>query len=188
MPKKRPNTHITSTKSEKKLMELIPDEWTCEQLNKDYGLDFLVEIFQDEYTTGNQFYIQLKGTTQTFKGENIIWPLSTDTLDYYSSLALPILLVICQVDTDEIWGKWMNSIDYNSDNDSKNIKINKSNILTEEKLYEIRDQFYIDMKYNIKLELNNNNEISSKYNKRLEKSLDRLYLTGQLRVRHVKIN
>lgn len=44
---KRPEQHITETKSHKRIFEnIIPVDWVCRDIKPDYGIDFLVEIFR----------------------------------------------------------------------------------------------------------------------------------------------
>ncbi len=59
---KRPRQHIIETISKKAFEEIIPDEWVYRELTPDYGIDYQVEIFNNEEATGKSFFVQLKGT------------------------------------------------------------------------------------------------------------------------------
>ena len=43
---KRPEQHITETKSQRIFENIIPVDWVCRDIKPDYGIDFLVEIFE----------------------------------------------------------------------------------------------------------------------------------------------
>ena len=59
---RRTRNHIIEDKSEDILKRLIPSEWVLRKLHPDYGIDYLVEIFEQTRATGGHFFIQLKGT------------------------------------------------------------------------------------------------------------------------------
>lgn len=74
----RSNTHITETKSIKKVLNSLPDHWVIRELSeRDYGTDLVIEIFspcgkdKNGYvnydTTGAICNIQLKGTINDIK-------------------------------------------------------------------------------------------------------------------------
>ncbi|MBK9592391.1 MAG: DUF4365 domain-containing protein [Crocinitomicaceae bacterium] len=46
---------------------MVPDEWNVVELHPDYGKDYMVEIFENEISTGKIFYVQLKGSDQKIK-------------------------------------------------------------------------------------------------------------------------
>lgn len=74
---KRPRQHIIETKSKKRFEALVPDTWVARELNADYGLDYLIEIFKDNNSTGHLFFVQLKGTDNDIVNDTI-------TLEYFS--------------------------------------------------------------------------------------------------------
>jgi len=57
---KRPEQHITETKSKRIFERLAPPEWVTREINPDYGVDYLIEIFKDNASTGKNFFVQLK--------------------------------------------------------------------------------------------------------------------------------
>lgn len=107
---KRPEQHITETKSQRIFERIVPVEWVCREIKPDYGVDYLVEIFDDNKSTGNTFFVQLKGSTQEIEDNTFEKQLATDNLKYYNSLALPVLIVCVSVTTKQIWGVWANKL------------------------------------------------------------------------------
>lgn len=73
----------------------LPPVWVHRRLDPDYGLDETVEIVdQEERATGLSFRAQLKATDEpdlTVALGSVRF--SREKADYYSSLALPVLIV-----------------------------------------------------------------------------------------------
>lgn len=104
----RPMKHIIDEKAKKAFLNLIPDEWVYQTLYPDYGIDYLVEIFENGHKTGNFFYVQLKGTNKEINKFTVSVNLSIDHLKYYNALPIPILLVVYSIKTKKFWGIWLN--------------------------------------------------------------------------------
>src|SRR5690606_32931398 len=102
--------HITETKSQRIFERIVPAEWVCREIKPDYGVDYLVEIFDDNISTGKTFFVQLKGSTQEIEDDKFEKQLTTDNLKYYNSLALPVLIICVSVTTAQIWGIWANKL------------------------------------------------------------------------------
>jgi tetratricopeptide (TPR) repeat protein len=107
---KRPDQHITETKSQRIFERIVPAEWVCREIKPDYGVDYLVEIFDNNQSTGKTFFVQLKGSTQKIKDDKFEKQFTTDNLKYYNSLALPVLIICVSVTTEQIWGIWANKL------------------------------------------------------------------------------
>jgi len=107
---KRPEQHITETKSQRIFEKIVPVEWVCREIKPDYGVDYLVEIFENNKSTGKTFFVQLKGSTQEIKNETFEKQITTNNLKYYSSLALPVIIICVSVTTEKIWGIWANKL------------------------------------------------------------------------------
>ncbi len=107
---KRPEQHITETKSQRIFERIVPVEWVCREIKPDYGVDYLVEIFENNKSTGKTFFVQLKGSTQEIKNETFEKQITTDNLKYYNSLALPVIIICVSVTTEKIWGIWANKL------------------------------------------------------------------------------
>ncbi len=59
---KRPIAHVSEDKSEDILKKYIPIEWIIRKIPKDYGIDYEIEIVENEEVTGKRIWIQLKST------------------------------------------------------------------------------------------------------------------------------
>lgn len=107
----RPENHITGDKSVRQISAmLIPDEWTISIPDSDYGLDILVEVVQNNKTTGKFFFIQAKGTSMQSRNGEISYTMDIDRIKDYSEIKLPVLFVYYSKAENKFWGRWMNSI------------------------------------------------------------------------------
>lgn len=124
MPK-RPRTHSLEDESKNKLRLLLPERWVFRDKTHDYGIDGEVELFdENDNTTGIIFYVQLKATDS--KLSRVIHSVSMDieTIRYFYSLDVPVLIVRYSSLRDEFYIKWSSSIDlYYSKPDSETFTI-----------------------------------------------------------------
>jgi len=98
----RPEQHITETKSQRIFEKIVPFEWVCREIKPDYGVDYLIEIFENNKSTGKTFFVQLKGSTQNISNDIFEKQFTTDNLKYYKSLSIPVLIVCVSVTTGKI--------------------------------------------------------------------------------------
>lgn len=131
----RTETHITDTKAIKKILNIIPDHWVIRELSeRDYGIDLMVEIFYEDgfdkngkvkyESSGNVFYLQVKGTSKKlrFREDEISFQLDRKTLLYVEKFTTPFLLVRLSTDNkhnDDIYFVWLQR--YIKDKLDKNI-------------------------------------------------------------------
>lgn len=80
--------------------------WPCRQQTMDVGIDAEVEVTdQDTNATGKVIKIQVKATMEPFKdGKNTIYP-EREHIDYWKQVAVPVLLCVVSLATDEILWK-----------------------------------------------------------------------------------
>lgn len=107
---KRPEQHITETKSQRLFENIVPDEWVVREIKPDYGVDYIVEIFTNGQSTGKCFFVQLKGSTQEIENDTFKKQFDIANLEYYASLALPVVIVCVSVVTEQIWCMWSNNL------------------------------------------------------------------------------
>lgn len=135
MPK-RPNQHQIEDISRAKFKLAMPRAWVVRDIDKDYGVDCEVEIFDSENkTTGLIFLVQLKATESTKEGLIKNVDIEIDRLLYYKQLDLPVLLVRYSVSKDIFLTKWVNNVDLFSAKDAAKkfrIKFGESNKLNTE--------------------------------------------------------
>ena len=72
----RPDNHITGDIAVRNISnKLIPEEWTISTPQSDYGLDMLIEVVNENMTTGKFFFIQSKGTINSSQNDLISYSL-----------------------------------------------------------------------------------------------------------------
>ena len=107
----RPNNHITGDVAIRDISsKLIPEEWTINTPQSDYGLDLLVEVVNNNMTTGKFFFIQSKGTINSSQQDSISYSLEVERIKDYSKIAIPVLFVYYSKADNRFWGRWMNSL------------------------------------------------------------------------------
>lgn len=111
---KRPIAHVNEDKSEDILKKYIPTEWIMRKIPKDYGIDYEIEIVENQEVTGKRIWIQLKSTknidikTQNITGTEevqsikyITYQTPVNLLEYSLSCDFPLILGIVNL-TDEM--------------------------------------------------------------------------------------
>lgn len=98
-----------------------PDRWVIDEMNKDYGRDFIITIAKSE-SIKDEFNAQIKGTEKpdySKDGDFISFSLEVSTVNYLLNMEEPSMLVICDVGhTDKpVYWVWLNE-------DIKRIKAN----------------------------------------------------------------
>jgi len=124
----RASSHLLESASDRFLRNAVPISWV---LNKpiDYGLDYYVDIAEDQQLSGLNFSIQLKAHAQlSEKGEAII-VLKRSTINMYLNRLEPILLICYIENENEAYFDWFreNTVDLTKSHEKNYIKINKSN-------------------------------------------------------------
>lgn len=124
MPK-RSRTHQLEDESWKALDSCIPSEWVLRKPTSDYGIDGEIEIFDESgISTGLLCFIQLKGTDQKDRSKALKHRFKIETIGYYRSLKIPVLLIKYLSSSKELFFKWANEVDpYYSRKGSKTIGI-----------------------------------------------------------------
>lgn len=120
MPK-RPKQHQAEDLSINALKNALPREWVYREKDKDYGIDGEIEIFdKNDCATGIIFLVQLKATdTDNLKKQKRV-QLSNESINYYNSLELPVLIVRYINDSKELYIRWAHTIDrYGSKENAK---------------------------------------------------------------------
>lgn len=143
---KRPQQHIIETKSKKQFEGLIPDTWVARELGADYGLDYLVEIFKSNNSTGQLFFVQLKGTDSEILNDTISYQLSLDNVEYWNTITIPVLLIFFSSQANQFWGMWTNEIKENivlkkDDQKKYTITLTSKNIISANFFKELENAF-----------------------------------------------
>lgn len=151
----RTETHITETRSIKKLLNVLPDYWVVRELTeRDYGTDLLVEIFDrygeagSYFATGSILNLQVKGTTTKIKvnekDTSISFSLKISFLKYVQKFPSPFILALVELSElepeGEIYFLWLQRYIYDvldeqkpdwreSGQDTITVKIPTDNVL-----------------------------------------------------------
>lgn len=100
----RPRTHRLETESINAFRAVLPSGWVAREVNPDYGIDFNVEIFRDDYSTGLQFNVQLKGTDQRKKQPTA--HIKSGAWTYMSQSELPTIIVNYESESKKLHYRW----------------------------------------------------------------------------------
>jgi len=126
---KRPIQHVMEDESERLLHELLPAAWIVRRLPKDYGVDFEIELVDQETVSGNRIWIQLKAVREASAGREtfllgdqfgeffperdergrvkldvsyVSFPIDTKTVLYSLRCAFPLLLFVADLTKRDI--------------------------------------------------------------------------------------
>jgi len=140
---KRNRQHIIEDESETILKSLIPSEWVLRKLSPDYGIDYNVEIFENNESTGVHFFVQLKGTDKKSSDGNISFRLDKKYIDYFGKVSIPILFVYISVKSNIAWAKWLNSCSIDKNNKSRALNFTSNDILDASKINGIKNSISV---------------------------------------------
>lgn len=174
---KRPEQHITETKSQRIFEKIVPVEWVCREIKPDYGVDYLVEVFENNQSTGKTFFVQLKGSTQEIKDDTFEKQITTDNLKYYNSLALPVIIICVSVETEQIWGIWANKLieqkNLKDNQKTLSLSLDKNYLLNGASFKAIASQLVLTNKLGISVETDS--ELSNSFNKHILRWIENFY-------------
>jgi hypothetical protein len=103
----QPEQHRIEASAERLFNAALPLNWVPRKQTPDYGIDFEVEVFEDNQQTGLRFYVQLKGTKSPhYEAECVSFRLSTKHLAHYvDKERMPVFLVVMDVESKQ--GYWL---------------------------------------------------------------------------------
>ncbi len=102
----RDRNHELETESQRAFGTALPASLVVRALSDDYGIDREVEVFVEGQLTGLTFKVQLKGTDGSGKTRRV----KRDSLEYWKSLDVPVLLVSYEAKTGTLRGRWVHSV------------------------------------------------------------------------------
>jgi tetratricopeptide (TPR) repeat protein len=109
VPPQRPRNHVLETLSRQAFDRIVPPEWVVRPVDEDYGLDREVEIFEGAQATGLSFKVQLKASERT-AAAGPSRRIRTDTVGYWKSIDVPVLIVYFAADTGLLYGRWAHTV------------------------------------------------------------------------------
>jgi hypothetical protein len=99
----RNKQHISETKSSRIFRNSIPDHWLVREITeRDYGIDFYVEIADSQRLTGELVSFQIKGKNKigwNKRNKYCLSGISIENTEYWYSFSVPVF--ICVVDLHE---------------------------------------------------------------------------------------
>ena len=111
MPK-RPRQHQLEDESRIAFRRILPKAWVFRDTMPDYGIDGEVELFDEGgHGTGHLFKVQLKATDAVDLNRVLTIQLRLDTVRYYRSLGLPILIVRYHSQSQKLYHRWFHTFD-----------------------------------------------------------------------------
>src|SRR5687768_10659876 len=107
----RPREHQLEGESNRAFESSLPSRWVPRRTHPDYGLDYTVEIFdEDNRGTGLSFHAQLKSTDEPDLARALrSVRFRRDTADYYRAQKLPVLIVLYHAPTQQLFGRWFHA-------------------------------------------------------------------------------
>jgi len=110
---KRPRQHEMETEAENLIRTSFPSAWIIRSVEKDYGIDFEVELVDQNIVSGNRLWIQSKAVeratvgTMTFDSDirldYVKFKIDTNLLQYALKCPFPLLLFITDLSSREIY-------------------------------------------------------------------------------------
>lgn len=127
----RPRSHNLEELSERYFNANLPENWTAEKPESDYGVDLRVDIFEGEYATGLELLIQLKASDTSVDGENESIRLRTATYNHLWDKLQVVMLVKYIADENEAYWLLLSQVpEPNQDQDTFTVSIPKQNKLS----------------------------------------------------------
>lgn len=104
----RSETHITETEAKKIVNNQIPsDKWVLRSIDeRDYGTDFMIEIFENSNPTGDCFFVQSKGTVSSFD-ETVKLSFPVKTIKYALLFNVPFFIFYTSIPSNETKYIWL---------------------------------------------------------------------------------
>jgi hypothetical protein len=100
----RPNNHILETKSSNFFKNCLPQEWSVNKFENDYGQDLYIEISEEFKMKGLGLIIQLKASqTSDIEKDYVTISLSTSTYNYLRNKLDVVMLVKYIEDTNQAY-------------------------------------------------------------------------------------
>lgn len=100
----RTQAHNLEELSERFLNQHLPNNWTSEKPEADYGVDLRVDIFEGENATGLELLIQLKASENANEGDNETVRLRKATYNHlWDKLQVVMLVKYVKEESEAYW-------------------------------------------------------------------------------------
>ena len=108
----RPDSHQIEDESIAYFARHLPRGWTCDRPQHDYGVDLRIGLATDGYVNGQQMVVQLKASQSAPSGEDVVFIIEVQTLNYLRDMLEVALLVKYIADEGEAY--WLLLKDFES--------------------------------------------------------------------------
>ena len=127
----RPNEHILEELSNRFFQSRLPENWTITKPANDYGVDFVVSIFDGHNASPYEIHIQLKSSQHVSGGSIEKVPIRISTYNHLSHLLHVVMLIKYIADENEAY--WILLVDLpepNQSNKTFTVSIPRENALS----------------------------------------------------------
>ncbi len=150
---KRNRQHEIGGQAEAIFRIIVPRAWVVRRQDPDYGIDFLVEIAEQENMTGGEFAAQVKGTEDLQIRDGMVFlEISVEHLAYYVDKRLqPVYLIVVDVKKKQAYYLFLQSyalhtLKNTAWRDKKNITVQ----IPQKQLLRDADRFLADFRVALK--------------------------------------
>jgi|SRR3954451_76115 hypothetical protein len=102
---RRPASHVIGDEALRLLQAAFAPDWVISSVSPDYGIDLRLELVSDGRVTGEECYVQVKGTTKNHGRPTV--RIRRETVQYWLGKLNPVLVTLIHVDSGEVWYGWM---------------------------------------------------------------------------------
>lgn len=130
MEMRRPRQHVMEDEAEQIIRELLPSEWILRKVDKDYGIDYEIELVDEQIVSGDRIWVQSKAKercqirtqdfpqrdTEPLQMEYISFSLEVRELKYAVRCGFPLLLFVADLERrDVFWVPLRHEVEVNID-------------------------------------------------------------------------
>ena len=144
----RPRSHVIEDLAAAKISaELSKLGWVVEAIDKDYGEDFIVTIFENGAKTEKFFYVQSKATDTIenyidVKSGCIMYPVVRDRLSYWTNCLAPVVLMVFDTSTENMYWSYIEKKQAIPDRKKIKIKTDMRNDFSKLGIKRLRDLIF----------------------------------------------
>jgi len=127
----RPHSHVLEAISQRFFESHLPKSWTCHKHPNDYGIDLIVEIFEDNLASSLEFIVQLKSSQHGSKTTFERISLKVSTFNYLRNKLQVVMLVQYVADDDEAYWVLLKDVpEPNKKQKTFTVRLRKENTLS----------------------------------------------------------
>ena len=127
----RTQAHNLEELSERFVNQHLPNNWTSEKPEADYGVDLRVDIFEGKNATGLELLIQLKASENAIEGDNETVRLRTATYNHlWDKLQVVMLVKYVKEENEAYWLLLSEVPEPSQEQETFTVRIPKTNTLS----------------------------------------------------------